>query len=446
MKPRGTVLVVEDDEPMRQLLEDELREAHFDVMVAANGVEALDRMSDRGDVDVVVTDLVMPAMKGRELLSEIRLRDPDVPVVIITAFGSIESAVESMRAGAYHYVAKPFPIEQLLTTVEGALRQRRFGQELLGLRGTQGRTGIVAESPAMMTPLQTLLRAAPVDSPVLLIGESGTGKELLARALHAESPRRKAPFVAVNCSAIPETLLESQLFGYRRGAFTDAREDQRGLFQEAKGGTMFLDEIGDMPPALQGKLLRVLQEKEVHPLGAPAPVPVDVRIVSATNRNLELLVEEGRFRRDLYYRLEVIVVRVPPLRERVEDLVPLVAHLLDKHGKRLGRLRCTLTLEALDVLQRHDWPGNVRELENVIERGLVLGRDNVIGIEDLPPAIRMKPRPHSAPGRPCSLAELERDHIRRTLEAANGNRAAAARMLGLDRKTLYRKLKLYDIA
>ena len=209
---------------------------------------------------------------------------------------------------------------------------------------------------------------------------------------------------------------------------------------------MFLDEIGDMPPALQGKLLRVLQEKEVHPLGAPAPVPVDVRIVSATNRNLELLVEEGRFRRDLYYRLEVIVVRVPPLRERVEDLVPLVAHLLNKHGQRLGRLRCTLTLEALDVLQRHDWPGNVRELENVIERGLVLGRDNVIGTEDLPPAIRMKPRPHSAPGRPCSLAELERDHIRRTLEAANGNRAAAARMLGLDPKTLYRKLKLYDIA
>jgi transcriptional regulator with PAS, ATPase and Fis domain len=277
------------------------------------------------------------------------------------------------------------------------------------------------------------------------LGESGTGKELLALGLHAESPRRDRPFIAVNCSAIPETLLESQLFGHRRGAFTDAREDRAGLFQGADSGTIFLDEIGDMPVGPQAKLLRVLQQKEIHPLGAPAPVRVDVRIVAATHRDLELLVREGRFRQDLYYRLNVIAVRIPPLRERPEDLAPLVAHFLNKHGQRLGRSRCTVAPEVMERLGRHSWPGNVRELENVIERALVLGRGDVIRIGDLPEPLLGPVVNKDASGEVRLLAEVEKEQIVKALHSARGNKTAAARLLGLDRKTLYRKLEAYRI-
>ncbi len=439
------VLVVEDDRDMRLLLEDELREARYDVLAAGDGSEALELLG-RARVDVVVTDLMMPGLKGADLLAEVRVREPGTPVVIITAFGSIESAVEAMRAGAYHYVAKPFRMEQLLATVEGALRERQLTRGLERSRGSGAtRTAIVAESPGMRRALEVVRRAAGADTPVLLLGESGTGKEVLARLLHAEGPRGPRAFVAVNCSAIPETLLESQLFGFRKGAFTDAREDRRGLVQEAEGGTLFLDEIGDMPAALQGKLLRLLQEKEIHPLGAPAPVRVDVRIVAATHRDLEALIAADRFRSDLYYRLNVIAVRIPPLRERPEDLIPLTAHFLEKHGARLGRPGVTPTPEALDVLRAYGWPGNVRELENAIERALVLGGRDTIGVGDLPAALRARPGASTAASRPASLAEMEREHILRTLRAAGGNRAAAARLLALDRKTLYRKLKLYGI-
>jgi len=446
MTPRARLLVVEDDAEMRLFLEEELCEAGLEVLTAAGGDEALELLG-REAVDVVVTDLMMPGMRGNELLARVRSNDPHLPVVIITAFGSIDSAVEAMKAGAYHYVAKPFRTEQLLLTIENALRERRLRHELETLRASQtGTRRIVAESPSMRKAMDLLLRAAAADTAVLLLGESGTGKELLAHAFHAESPRRHGRFVAVNCSAIPETLLESQLFGHRRGAFTDAREDRRGLFQEAEGGTVFLDEIGDMPPSLQGKLLRVLQEREVHPLGAPAPVPVDVQVIAATHRHLEALVEEGRFRQDLYYRLNVIAVRIPPLRERPEDLLPLVAHFLEKHGRRLGRTACALSPQALEALRRHAWPGNVRELENALERALVLARDDVVWVEDLPEALRA--RPSAGAGLPGTrpLAEVEREHILRTLRSVHSNKAAAARILGLDRKTLYRKLKGYEIS
>jgi len=444
MSHRRTVLIVEDDEEMRNLLEDELREARYDVVAATSAVEALERMG-RSTVDVLVTDNMMPGMKGRELLAEVRARDPEIPVVIITGFGSVEAAVDAMRGGAFHYVTKPFRMDDLLSTVSDALRERSLWRELASRIEArhEGGSRIIGESPAMQRVLELVMRSAGADTPVLLVGESGTGKELLARALHANGPRAGGGFVAINCSAIPETLLESQLFGHRRGAFTDAREDQRGLFQVAHRGTLFLDEIGDMPLALQAKLLRVVQEKEVHPLGAPAPEPVDVRIVAATHRNLETLVGEGRFRQDLYYRLNVIVIRIPPLRERLEDLVPLVAHFLEKHGARLGRERVTLTLEALEALRRYGWPGNVRELENAIERALVLGTTARIGIGDLPPAVRLRSAGEVPPERPLSLADVEREHILRTLRAAGGNRAAAARLLAVDRKTLYRKLKQY---
>jgi two-component system, NtrC family, response regulator AtoC len=445
MMHRSTLLIVEDQEEMRHFLQEELREAGHEVIATARGLEALDRLATTA-VDVIITDLMMPGMKGDELLAQVRSRQPDIPVVIITAFGSIESAVEAMKAGAYHYVAKPFRIEQLLATIENALRESQLRQQLRSLREWLGADGprIVAESPGMRKVMDVIARAAAADTPVLLLGESGTGKELLARALHDESPRRKRSFLAVNCSAIPETLLESLLFGHRRGAFTDAREDRRGLFQEAEGGTIFLDEIGDMPQSLQGKLLRVLQEKEVHPLGAPAPVRVDVRIVAASHRDLEAFVEAGRFRQDLFYRLNVITLRIPPLRERPEDLLPLTAHFLEKHGRRLGRAACTLSTEAVVALQRHGWPGNVRELENAIERALVLGRDDVIWPEDLPESMRAASAAASAPTSARPLAEIEREHILRTLRTVGSNKAAAARLLGLDRKTLYRKLRTYE--
>lgn len=297
----------------------------------------------------------------------------------------------------------------------------------------------------MQTVMSLIDRAAACDTPVLLVGESGTGKELLARALHRRSPRAPGPFVAVNCSAIPEALLESELFGHRRGAFTDARDNQPGLFQVAHHGTILLDEIGDMAPPLQGKLLRVLQEKEVHPVGAPAPVPVDARIVTATHRDLSALVAQDRFRQDLLYRINVIEVRVPALRDRPDDLAPLVEHLLVKYGARLGKVGYRVSAEAMAELRRHTWPGNVRELQNVIERALVLGTGPVIGVDDLPDSFREMPfKPAGIAGR--RLADIEREHIIRTLGAVAGNKAAAARVLGVNRKTLYRKLTQHRIA
>jgi DNA-binding NtrC family response regulator len=442
--PAPRILVVEDEPEMRRLLEDELYVAGYDVLSAPGAVEALERL-DSAAVDVVVTDLIMPGMKGNDLLLEIRARDPHIPVIIMTAFGSIDSAIESMKGGAYHYVTKPFRMEQLVRTIENALQERRLRPDPATEGAGSPRPPLVASSPAMRRAVDLIRRSAPARTPVLIVGESGTGKELLARTLHADSPWSQAPFVAVNCSAIPETLLESQLFGHRKGAFTDAREDRRGLFREADGGTVFLDEIGDMALALQGKILRVLQEKEVHPLGASAPVPVDVRVIAATHRDLEAACTAGRFRQDLYYRLNVITIRVPTLRERPEDLEPLVAHFLEKHGPRLGRPGVTVSAETMEVFRRHDWPGNVRELENVIERALVLGQGDSIRPEDLPDSVRPGHRGTRPDDRVRLLAEVECEQIVKALRSVRGNKAAAARLLGLDRKTLYRKIELYGI-
>jgi DNA-binding NtrC family response regulator len=439
------ILVVEDDESMLRFLMDELREAGFQALGCSSAREALELVRVQA-VEAIVTDLVMPGMKGDELLRELRDVIPGVPVVIMTAFGSIESAVDAMREGAYHYLTKPFRIEQLVVTLESALADGRLRRQLHELADSAPDPyGIVAHSPQMRRALDLVARAAPADTPVLVLGESGTGKELLARALHAASPRHARAFLAINCSAIPETLLESQLFGHRRGAFTDAREDHRGLFQEADGGTILLDEIGDMPRSLQAKLLRVLQEREVHPLGAAAPVPVNVRVVAATHRDLETLYTAGQFRHDLYYRLNVITIRVPPLRERPEDMAPLVAHFLKKHVQRLGRQDATVSVEAMELFRRHGWPGNVRELENAIERALVLGPGPVIRVEDLPDDLRHSLRGPAGSQPVRQLAEIEREQILKALHAVNGNKAAAARLLGLDRKTLYRKLDLYGI-
>ncbi len=301
---------------------------------------------------------------------------------------------------------------------------------------------IVAASAAMLAVMHLVTRAAASDAPVLLLGESGTGKELVARALHHASPRSEGPLLAVNCSAIPEPLLESQLFGYRRGAFTDAHDDHAGLFQEASGGTLFLDEIGDLALALQGKLCRVLQEREVHPLGARAPVPVDTRIVTATHRDLWAAAASGQFREDLLYRINVITIRISPLRERPDDVEPLVAHFLAKYAARAGRDGCRVSDAAMRLLRRHPWPGNVRELENTIWRALVLGAGPTLEAGDLPEAIRESGAARPEPGA-GALADVEREHILRTLGSVGGNKARAARVLGLDRKTLYRRLAQY---
>jgi transcriptional regulator with PAS, ATPase and Fis domain len=404
MRSRATALVVEEDVTRRGLLLQSL-EPRFSVVVAGGWTEARDIIA-HGSVDIVVADVTLAS-------------DVDAQASRVTSDTFTADDTRNRRLG-------------------GGASAPRIVADLPD--------GILAQSPAMQEVVSIINRAARHDTAVLLVGESGTGKELLARALHRRSPRANGPFVAVNCSAIPETLLESELFGHRRGAFTDAREDQRGLFQAAHHGTLFLDEIGDMPSALQSKLLRVLQEKEVLPLGASGPVPVDVRVVTATHCDLHALVQQERFRQDLLYRINVVEVCVPPLRDRLEDLAPLVSHLLDKLGGRLGMPGSTISAEAMAVLTRYPWPGNVRELENVIERALVLGNGVVIGIEDLPERLTRgsAPTPRTSAG--PRLVDVERDHIRRTLETVGGNKAAAARALDVSRKTLYRKLRQHRLS
>jgi two-component system response regulator HydG len=452
---KAHILVVEDDVEMLSLLHDELGEAGFDVHALPSAREALEHVRVHA-VDAVVTDLVMPGMRGDELLRQLRAAAPGVPVVIMTAFGSIESAVEAMREGAYHYITKPFRIEQLIVTLENALAENRLRQDLLDLAGiARDRAGIVAESLVMRRTMDLVTRAAPADTPVLILGESGTGKELLARALHAAGPRRDRSFIAVNCSAIPETLLESQLFGHRRGAFTDAREDRRGLFQEAEGGTILLDEIGDMALSLQTKLLRVLQEKEVHPLGAAAPVAVDVRVIAATNRDLEAMCAQGRFRQDLYYRLNVMQIRLPPLCERSEDIPLLVQHFIRRFRQITGKPIEGITDDALALLLHYPFPGNIRELENIVERAFILCQGSQVTVDHLPNAlVEQSIDQHRRAGMAVSglsriqLDPLERAECRTIQEALrqqDGNRSRAALALGIHRSTLIRKLKHYGI-
>jgi DNA-binding NtrC family response regulator len=439
-----TVLLIEDDEPAQQLLHHTLR-ARCTVLTASCWAQA-HQIRQRSTVDAIVVDVNLASSDGAGLtaLCAEAARTPLLLVANAHAEADrwpTDGREPPLLALATRPVALPELPRMLEDAIGGAASRERPRPPGTALDSN----GILAESHAMRGVMEIVERAALRDTPVLLIGESGTGKELLARALHKKSPRATGPFVAVNCSAIPETLLESELFGHRKGAFTDARDHQQGLFQLANRGTIFLDEIGDMAPALQAKLLRVLQEREVHPLGAPAPVPIDVRIVTATHRDPSALVDEGRFREDLLYRINVIELHVPPLRDRLDDLAPLVQHLLAKHGRALGLHGCSVSREAMAVLKAHTWPGNVRELENVIERALVLGDGKVITRAELPERLRERPRSGSSHAGERRLADVEREHIVRTLREVAGNKAAAARALGLDRKTLYRKLEQHRI-
>jgi DNA-binding NtrC family response regulator len=452
-RERTQVLVVEDDAAMRELLHEALSDEGYKVDLASGGRAGIQRVR-HGGVDLVVTDVKMPDMDGLDALQEIRAGadgGPTPHVIVITAFGSIETAIKAVKLGAYDYITKPFEIDALLLAVERALEERGLRRENARLRREVERPyrfeNIVGKSRAMQEVFGMIRRLAGSSANVLITGESGTGKELVARAIHFNSPRAKRPFVAVNCAAIPDTLLESELFGYKRGAFTDARSDHPGMFVEAEAGTLFLDEIGDLSPPLQAKLLRVLQEKEIRPLGATRPEKVDVRVLSATNRDLEARMRSGALREDLFYRLNVIQVALPPLRDRTEDILALANHFLAEAAARSGKRIVSFSQPALKALLAYPWPGNVRELENVIERAVALAELSELTPEDLPPQLLERRSAEIVAGalsRNLTLDELEREYIMRVLEAEGGNKTRAAARLGLDRKTLYRKLEEYE--
>jgi DNA-binding NtrC family response regulator len=451
--PQGNrILVVDDDETVRGFLRD-LLSANGHAVETAGDVRGAAELLKSGDFELVLTDLMLPDGDGQEVLRIARARPSEPEVLIITAYGTIDSAVEAVKAGAFDYLTKPIPSQRILVTVGRAIERRSLRSEVSNLRrevsGRYAVEGFVAASAGMRRVLEIVQIVSVTDSPILIQGESGTGKELVARAIHFRGARSGRPFVALNCAALPEALLESELFGYVKGAFTGAASDRKGLFEGADGGTLLLDEIGDMPIALQGKLLRVLQEGEIRRVGSTAVRRVDVRILASTNRELPELIREGKFREDLFYRLNVIPLIVPPLRERPDDIVPLCRHFLEMHGKKQGREALVLDPDALEVALAHSWPGNVRELENVIERVVTLCPSPVVSGDEFRRILDLgrQPGQRATPaGRPGATVEsAEREAIIRALQAAAGNQTKAAEALGIARNTLWRKLKKLGI-
>ncbi len=462
----GRILIVDDEENMRHMLSVMLHKEGYEVAAVPDGQAALDTLAD-GKFDAVLCDIRMPRMDGLSFLKEFRARALSPGVIMMSAYGTYDQAVEALRLGADDYISKPFRSTEILLVLE-KLHGRKKKEQAAGVPGKAQSAGsdlkgfavedILGASPKLAAVLETVRKVAPYKTTVLIRGESGTGKEMIARALHVSGPRKAGPFVAINCGAIPENLLESELFGYAKGAFTDAVRNKPGLFEEAEGGTLFLDEIGELPLGLQVKLLRVLQEEEVRRVGENKPRKVDVRIVAATLRDLEADVESGRFRRDLFYRLNVVSLYLPALRERPEDILALAAHFMEKCAGRVGRRIEGLTERARDALAGYPWPGNVRELENVIERAAVLSETGRIDVGDLP----FTAQPGGAEGAasdgfvvPAGGAEglsikrwterLERELIRRALEQTGGNRTRAARLLEISHRALLYKMKEYGI-
>ncbi|MFH1465267.1 MAG: sigma-54 dependent transcriptional regulator [Pseudomonadota bacterium] len=447
----GRTLIIEDDDALRALLERSLRRAGWEVTALASAEEALPRLMDLAP-EVVLTDLNLLGQDGLSVCRRVADALPGVPVVVMTAFGSMDTAVEALRAGAWDFLSKPLDLTVLGHTLQRALEHGRLRAEVRRLRERlerhEGLGELVGESPAMRAMLDLLARVAPAPSSVLITGESGTGKELVARALHKQSGRDGA-FVAINCAAVPAGLLESELFGHVKGAFTDARTARAGLFVQARGGTLFLDEVGDMPAELQPKLLRVLQERRVRPVGGDQEQAVDVRVVSATNRDLEEAVRSGRFREDLLYRLDVIRLELPPLRARGRDVLLLAQAFLSQQAEQMGKPVRGIAPEAARLLLDYDWPGNVRELQNCVERAVVLARLDHLTVDDLPPRVRqhvpLAPAPLAAtPEQLMPLEALERRYVAHAMKVLGDNKALVARTLGIDRRTLYRMLERWD--
>jgi two-component system response regulator AtoC len=454
------LLLVDDDEAACRLLMEVLERENYRVVRALSVPEGLAKLDGEGPFDAVLTDLRMPGASGLDLLKVVRDRDPNAIVVVLTAFGDAGTAGDAIRAGAHDFISKPYDIGELRLVLSRALERRRLqptrGEGAAGSAARELDVDLVGHSPSIIGVMKTVARTAPSQASVLIFGETGTGKELVARTVHRYSERASARFVAVNCSALAEGLLESELFGHVRGAFTGAQSSRPGLFREADHGTLLLDEIGDISAALQSKLLRVLQEQEIVPVGAETPIRVDVRIIAATHRDLAALVKEGRFREDLYYRLNVVTITLPPLRERRQDIPLLIDNLLRRLSTKHDRGPVAVDPEAQRALLAYDWPGNVRELHNVLERALVLASQDVIGPEHLPREVRATHEPAPAvqsvtgDGSPATemipLSAIERRHVLAVLAASDGNRERAARVLQISRRTLSRMLQRWGLS
>jgi two-component system response regulator AtoC len=451
------IFIVEDDVEVRRSLTLVLESCGYTTTTAASGEEAAEKLRDK-NFDLILCDLRLPGVSGLELLAQ---RSDATPFVLMTAYGNTEIAAQAVRAGAYDYISKPIVPDDLIFTLKRFEEHQRLKRENLALKASLSEkysfNKIVAQSECFKEIFGTIRRLSQFSTTVMITGESGTGKELVARAIHESSSRRGKPFVAINCGAIPETLMESELFGHRRGAFTDASRDKKGLFEEASGGTLFLDEIGELPLHLQVKLLRSIQEQQIRRVGDEQLISIDVRIVSATLRNLEEDVKVGRFREDLFYRLNVVSIHIPPLRERPEDISILIKHFLDKHSSRLGLGKKTVSPEVMQLLLSYSWRGNARELENCIERALVLSAGDHIELESLPPHLLRAQRlndasaSHSTSFDESNLSikqrtrELEIELIRRALAKTNNNRTHAAKILELSHRALLYKLKEYEL-
>jgi two-component system NtrC family response regulator len=449
-----TILVVDDEKNYLVVLRELLGEEGYEVLCAGSAPEAIG-LIEENDVDLVITDIKMPKMSGIGLLEAVKRRDADLPVIMMTAYGTVEDAVSAMKKGALDYITKPFQNEELKLTIRKAVDHRRLlhRHRLLTSELTErlGPHNIVGRSAPMQRVFELLNRVAQTKATVLITGESGTGKELIAKAIHFGSPRRQNPFISVNCSALAETLLESELFGHERGSFTGATSSRKGRFELAEGGTLFLDEVGEMSQALQVKLLRVLQEMEFERVGGTRTLKVDVRVVAASNRNLKQTVEEGRFREDLFYRLNVVHLQLPPLRDRPGDIPLLAGHFAAKYGRALGKPGLAISPAALEAMMRYPWPGNVRELENVIERTAILCRAEIIGASDLPDEFTGRSPTAALPANlyemalPDALETIEARLIKRALLGSGYVQAQAAKALGITKSLLQYKMKKYNL-
>jgi len=447
------ILVVDDEENLRRVTQMRLQQAGYEALTAPDGASALEFLS-RNPQDLIVTDLKMPGMSGMDLLRRVKEEYPEVIVLVVTAFGTIESAVEAMRLGAYDYIIKPVNADALKLVISRALEHHRLREEVVNLRSAidrkYGFENIIGKAKPLLTTLDNASRAAQSDSTVLIRGETGTGKELLAKAIHFNSPRGGKPFLVINCGAIPKELLESELFGHMKGSFTGALANKKGKIEMADQGTLFLDEIGEMPLDLQVKILRLIQEREIEKIGAAAPAKVNVRIIAATHRDLQAMVEDGSFREDLYYRLAVIPLNLPPLRDRPDDIMELVAIFFQKFKDRISRPDLQLSPSLLPYFATHRWPGNVRELENVVERLVVLAPGHEVTVSDLPDFLRRDKHPLEAihlelPPEGISLEAVEKELVLKALEKFQWNQTKAAEYLDISRKVLIYRMEKFSL-